>query len=60
MTERLRTTKSDVFEQLRADVADYVRAGGRDAFSFSLTYHPRYGDVPGCEIQRLIDEETKK
>jgi hypothetical protein len=46
--------------QLRADIREYVKGGGWDAFSFSLLTSPRYDGVPGHEIQRIIDEEKTK
>ncbi len=47
-------------EKLRTDIAEYVKSGGYDALSFSLLYQPRHNDVPGREIQRIIDEEKRR
>lgn len=44
-------------EELRSAIREYVAGGGWDAFSFTLTAYPRFSDVPGREIQRIIDEE---
>ncbi|MCU6709312.1 hypothetical protein M6D81_11400 [Paenibacillus sp. J5C_2022] len=43
--------------RLRADIRDYLRSGGvADAFSFASLAYPAYKDVPGRDIQRIIDE----
>lgn len=47
-------------DNLRPLIREYVLLGGRDAFSFSQKVSPRYGDVPGREIQQLIDEESTR
>lgn len=47
-------------KDLRLLIREYVLLGGRDAFSFSMLVSPRFGDAPGREIQRLIDEEAAK
>ena len=44
------------YKRLLNDIAEYVRNGERDARGFSLTHYPLYGDIPGREIQRLIDD----
>lgn len=45
---------------LAKDIRTYVAIGGRDAFSFSLYHKPYYGDIPGKDLQRMIDEEIKR
>lgn len=48
---------SDKLANIQRDISEYVKRGGRDAFAFSLTYSPKYDDVPGEEIERLIGKE---
>ena len=47
-------------EQLERSIREYVRKGRRDAFEFSAGHYPKFKDVPGKVIQRLIDEEYSK
>lgn len=47
-------------DDLRQAIAEYVNAGRRDAFEFSALVYPEFKDVPGKEIQRMIDEEYSK
>ena len=46
--------------ELKRRIDEYVEQGGRDAFAFSLAYSPDYDDIPGRDIQRMIDEEVVK
>jgi len=41
--------------QLKKDVKDYVKKGGKDAFAFSITHTPKYDMIPGQMIQLMID-----
>ncbi|MFF2886687.1 hypothetical protein [Paenibacillus sp. NPDC057967] len=43
-------------EELRSTIREYVASSGWDA----LTVYPRFSNVPGREIQRIIDEEVTK
>ena len=45
---------------LAKDIRTYVAIGGRDAFSFSLYHKPYHGDIPGKDLQRMIDEEYER
>lgn len=45
---------------LATDIRDYVVIGGRDAFSFSLLSKPYHGDIPGKDLQRMIDAEVDR
>lgn len=47
-------------QRLLNDIAEYVRNGERDARGFSLMHYPLYGDIPGREIQRLIDSRINE
>lgn len=47
-------------DELRQAIAEYVIEERRDAFEFSAGYYPKYKDVPGKVIQRIIDEEYLK
>jgi len=42
---------------LKRDISDFVRKGGRIAFDFSAAHFPKYKEIPGIRIQRMIDEE---
>lgn len=42
------------------DIRSYVAIGGRDAFSFSIMHKPYHGDIPGKDLQRMIDEEVER
>lgn len=46
--------------QLRSVVRDFVACGGYDAFDFACLAYPRFMNVPGREIQRIIDKERAK
>lgn len=45
---------------LRVDVRVYVEMGGRDAFSFAVSHKPFHGDIPGRDLQRIIDDEVER
>lgn len=45
-------------DNLRKEIRKYVDRGGRDAFAFSIKYRKDYGNIPGNEIQRMIDEKV--
>ena len=47
-------------DQLRTAIREFVERGGYDAFDFAVTEYPRFGSVPGRDIQRIIDEERAK
>lgn len=47
-------------EELERDIKEFVEGGGFDAFSFSIKHSPDYGDIPGRDIQLLIDEAIKE
>lgn len=43
-------------DNLRQAVREYVAKGGRNAFEFSVSHSPKFDNVPGNEIQQVIDE----
>ena len=45
---------------LAIDIRAYVAVGGRDAFSFSIMHKPYHGDIPGKDLQRMIDAEVDR
>ena len=45
---------------LARDIMAYVAVGGRDAFSFSIMHKPYHGDIPGRDLQRMIDAEIER
>ena len=45
---------------LAKDIRSYVAIGGRDAFTFSLYHKPYHGDIPGRDLQRMIDDEAER
>ena len=47
-------------KELYQAIREYVRKGRRDAFEFSVGHYPKFKDVPGNVLQRLIDEEYSK
>ena len=47
-------------DELRKAIREYVSKGGRIAFSFSMIHEPRFKDIPGKDIQRMIDGEVEK
>lgn len=51
---------ADELNALRKAIREYVSKGGRIAFSFSMIHEPRFQDIPGKDIQRMIDEEVEK
>jgi len=46
--------------EMMAAIREYVREGRRDAFEFSARHYPKFKDVPGNVIQRMIEEEYSK
>jgi len=47
-------------DELRKAIREYVSKGGRIAFSFSMIHEPRFKDIPGKDIQRMIDKEVEE
>ena len=46
--------------RLERAISEYVSRGGRDAYSFSVTHAPKYEEIPGKVIQRMIDEQVEE
>jgi len=51
---------TDELNALRKAIREYVSKGGRIAFSFSMIHEPRFKDIPGKDIQRMIDEQVEE
>lgn len=45
---------------LERDIEEFVLEGGFDAFTFSMQYAPKYNNIPGRDLQLLIDEAKTK
>lgn len=43
-------------DALTKDIKEFVSGGGFDAYSFSIKYAPDYGNIPGRDLQLMIDD----
>lgn len=46
--------------EMRAAIREFTNAGRHDAFEFSAGHYPKFKDVPGKVIHRMIDEEYRE